>query len=290
MHRFFAALLGVVVAVGIVNLGDDLTDELGNPTQRALALGAWADIPSFDSDEYRRVRRAYQYNAVAADSLNVNRATVDTLIVDEFFQPPSVSTLPTCDADTEPAILFDTSDNLLKGCSDLSGSFEWNPIGGDVDGDGFAGSGRRPIDANDSDNTVFARNLTADNVKSGTEIGPADDVILRGTLEYAATNTYSGTDAQIDIGGTLRYIDISEGADPTRANVFGACVRKGDTQVVSWTESTGTAATRAYLNIENTTGRDRLGAFLNDPTSTTVWSTRFLTGFVDEFTCKGFEG
>ena len=53
----------------------------------------------------------------------------------------------------------------------------------DADGDGFANT----IDADDADDAVYARNLTADVVQAGVDIGPSGDVILTGTLAYDRT-------------------------------------------------------------------------------------------------------
>ena len=176
-----------------------------------IAAGyVWAVLPSSNAQSYEPIRKAYDALAVK-DSMQTPQLRVG----DTFF-PPSVSTLPTCDADTEPSILFDSSDNLYKGCSDLSGSFEWLPLGRDNDQDGI----RNDFDGNP--NTAFT-------------FTPDDPFALE------VTTTYSGTDAQVDVSGTGRYLAMNgtDGSCPALC----LCHAKGDQALISFTTGTVTPFT-----------------------------------------------
>ena len=84
------------------------------------------------------------------------------------------ATPPAC-SDSQPVRVYeDSDDNGFYRCVGTT----WTKIADDGDQDGFASS----IDADDADDAVYARNLTADVVQAGTEIGPSGDVILTGTL------------------------------------------------------------------------------------------------------------
>lgn len=198
------------------------------------------------------------------DGLWVDRpARIDTLTARHQLFPPSYSTLPTCDTDTEPAILFDTSDNLLKSCSDLSGSFQWNPIGGDVDQDGYIGLGPNAIDPDDN------------------------NALVPGA--YRTQTTYSGNDARVNDGGTMRFVVSTTPRSTQVAFLFMACIQKGDVALASWTTTTGSSALRARLSGFSV---EDLGEWVDDPTTATsdIWGTFTSTNYVDSFTCYGFSG
>lgn len=240
MKRIFAAALGLI----------------------AGGLVAWADIPDFDDSEYRRVRRAYQYNAVATDSINVDRLTADTVIIQERLSPPKYPTnmLPTCNSDSEGDQVYDTTESLPKTCTDVSGSYQWLASGGDADQDGF----RRTIDQDDSDNTVFARNLNPANVKSGTEIGPAGDVILTGTLRYEEVTARSvGT---VTVGGNSRRIEAST-VQERRIGCFYWCAMQGDLRETA-AGTTENVTADNYHQIDTSPNRSQLQALLEGTLTT----------------------
>ena len=122
------------------------------------------------------------------------------------------ATPPTC-SDSQPVRLYEDSDDNLP--LSLRGHHVDARMADDADGDGFANTF---IDADDADDAVYARNLTAAVVQAGTEIGPSGDVILTGTLRYQDSTTYSGADIQLS--NSLPIGGIGFGADDwrTRSN------------------------------------------------------------------------
>ena len=201
---------------------------------------------------------------------------------------PKIQTPGTCNATNEARLYYDTDNGRTYSCSDRSGSFQWEPFGIDFDGDGF----HLDIDADDNDNTVFARNLTAANVKAGTEIGPSGDVILTGTLRYEVTNTYNGTDAQIaseySAANNDRYIYGIGGDDVIRANVWAGCVTKGDLEPSSWTTATGTITGRVRLSTGGVTVAD-IGSLV-DGGEVAIFGGFSATTYISGFTCVGIRG
>ena len=172
-----------------------------------IAVGyVWAVLPTVNAFEYVPANKAWNAGAFK-DSLQAPQ-----LRVGDTFYPPSSATLPTCDSDLEPAIQFDESDNLWKGCSDQTGTFQWLPLGRDRDQDGF----RDDIDG------------SPDVAATGY-----DDPVA-----YQVTTTYSGTDAQITVGSNTAY--LSGGSLRQRqCQAFVLCREKGDLDLVSFTIGSG---------------------------------------------------
>ena len=196
------------------------------------------------------------------------------------------ATPPTC-SDSQPVRLYeDSDDDLLYRCVGTT----WTPMADDADGDGF----NTFIDADDADDAVYARGLTAAVVKAGEEIGPSGDVILTGTLVYATTTTYSGANARVSSGPTLRYIGTSGVPDGRiRASAFFGCITKGDRDIVSWTtQSVSSSNAIIRPNTSSNTIAERLGLILDDYTLSSAYnlfsSGSGFTGRVASFTCRGF--
>ena len=137
------------------------------------------------------------------------------------------ATPPTC-SDSQPVRLYeDSDDDGLYRCVGTT----WTKIADDGDQDGFV----IDIDADDADDAVFARNLTADVVQAGTGIGPSGDVILTGTLRYETMTTYTGSDVQLTISGVDYYINSRDNED---CGSFVLCRNNGDLEVVSYVVAT----------------------------------------------------
>ena len=190
------------------------------------------------------------------------------------------ATPPAC-SDSQPVRVYeDSDDNGFYRCVGTT----WTKVADDGDLDGFASS----IDADDADDAVYARNLTAAVVKSGEEIGPSGDVILTGTLVYRTDNvTYSGDDAQVNQGTTLKRVVASATDNGNRGHSFAACVSKGHRGVVSWT----TAFISGSKVVPNRWS-SRLGFLLQNPNTTDddgdIWSNSSSNFGITSYTCFGF--
>ena len=195
---------------------------------------------------------------------------------------------------------YDTAgaDSGLKWCNNEDGSYNWDALALDADRDGFSTS----IDSDDFDDTVFARNLTAANVRDGTEIGPTGDVILTGTLVYRTQANFSGTAAQVNDQSTMRYLRAFNESDAStinhnRAQVFMGCVSKGYRDAVSWVVTSGSNATRAGVDVDFKAGgaqnrASELGYLLLNPNSTAaqadIWQTTSWSRYISSYSCYGF--
>ena len=211
----------------------------------AAAYAAWGVLPSSNAQDYVPIREARDSYA-ARDSLQAPKARFDSLFLEEYVDftgvdleginvGPSVGSTPpgTCNSGTfRGQFWYDTggSDSGLKWCNNEDGSYDWDLIALDADRDGFS----IIIDNDDADDAVYARNLTTDVVQAGVEIGPSGDVILTGTLAYAQSTQYTGSDVQITTGGSTRSM-LANSAGTRNCNSFMRCRDLGDQYVISAT-------------------------------------------------------
>ena len=184
------------------------------------------------------------------------------------------ATPPTC-SDSQPVRLYeDSDDDGLYRCVGTT----WTRMADDADGDGF----NTFVDADDADDTVYARNLTADVVQAGTEIGPSGDVILTGTLRYETLTTHTGT--ALDIAGNGRRIgDFSESNRLAQAFKFCALQHGTTVSLPSAIITTTVGAASLYL-LEN-----NVGTYLSDLTDTPSILGSDTTR-ISSITCRWIEG
>ena len=162
------------------------------------------------------------------------------------------ATPPTC-SDSQPVRLYeDSDDNGLYRCVGTT----WTKVADDGDLDGFASD----IDADDADDAVYARNLTAAVVQAGTDIGPSGDVILTGTLRYEDITTYSGNSLNVNGDGRPLGSRPSDNMNSLLSYAFKFCSLTNSlmTSVESTTTTTnngfsfyGTARSASSANFVN---------------------------------------
>lgn len=195
------------------------------------------------------------------DVIKLDRRTQgDSLDVQDQLLLPEVAGTATCAGD--PKIFVDTNDsNRLK---------YWNgteciTLAYDADQDGV-------VNANDGNpNTAFT--FTADT-----------------PFALQVTTTYSGTDAQVDINGTDRYLRVPAGG-ATGCDAAALCKAKGDLSVSSFT--TGTASPRYNLFGGNNTcaNSGNLASYLSGAVTTLSGTAEATSGVaVTGATCIGVRG
>ena len=190
------------------------------------------------------------------------------------------ATPPTC-SDSQPVRLYeDSDDDGLYRCVGTT----WTRMADDADGDGF----NTFVDADDADDAVYARNLTAAVVRAGTGIGPSGDLILTGTLRYETQVTYTGSDLEnTKDSGTARI--GAKTSDQAQCNAFAHCAFKGDLREVSWTTETQTGGFLwNYLMCTTSAGPDDVAEVLDGSgyeLSSTTPGLRFAS-----LTCQRIDG
>ena len=148
------------------------------------------------------------------------------------------ATPPTC-SDSQPVRLYeDSDDDGLYRCKGTT----WTLIADDGDLDGFASS----IDADDADDAVYARNLTAAVVQEGEEIGPSGDVILTGTLRYETMTTYTGSDIRDSCWEFCPSYVPALTAVYASVNSWTHCRSMGEIGAFSWTTANTSAGVNRY--------------------------------------------
>ena len=188
------------------------------------------------------------------------------------------ATPPTTCSDSAPIRLYeDTDDNGLYRCVGTT----WTRMADDADGDGF----NTFVDADDADDAVYTRNLTAAVVKSGEEIGPSGDVILTGTLRYERMSTYDGNDILIS-GARLYYT----GAVRRECAAFVRCRIAGDLDLVSYIAASYTGS---FVWHQMCFSNDITYSAFNEVLAGTYTVNSTFTGTFDSIssvTCTGIGG
>ena len=185
-----------------------------------LIVNGYAETDTLQVDDHATL------NTVDADSLDVDYLDVDTRLV-----LPPASALPTCNAQSERTILYHSND--VKVCSDDSGSYRWDPISYDGDGDGFA----RGIDRNDADPSVGAYIARGNiQIQAGTVGNPGT------TPRFINVNipqgVYSDANERVIVG--VPYdADLVAGNIRTGKNIFGVAGSFACTACPSYTARGG---------------------------------------------------
>ena len=199
------------------------------------------------------------------------------------FIPDKASSNPaTCNSANQGRKYFNTSDQGDRQCNNADGSYDWDLISQDADGDGFS----RFIDADDADDAVYTRNLTAAVVQAGTEIGPSGDVILTGTLRYETLPSYSGSDVQITRSGT-NYRLQAHTDDVAKCQAFVRCRDLGNLTLVSFTTATHTAQRGYYSSCGNTSFSGFIDVAVDEIYTTSAPSSTGTTLFIETLNCQG---
>lgn len=250
-RRFKLFALAVLLAVGSVLWQKDAV----------LATFQWKNLTWTDFERGKSV----VYEKVGGDTAYFNVYENAAPGVEVGDNEPG-----TCDATSgyRGVLWYDTSgsDSGLKWCNNEDGSYNWDPIALDADGDGFSTA----IDADDADDTEFARNLTAANVLDGIEIGPIGDVILTGTAKRLQSKTFSGAALDTVLSGQTRTYRNS--SDPTRRNY---CVQHQDGRgtLVAYTVGGTANATWLYSSGD-----------IQTPTTTELG----IGSIISTITCNGY--
>lgn len=229
MNKRWIIGAAVVLAAGLFWLS-----EPPSITTASAQIGATASVQQdttdllFDDKQTARINAGQRLKSAHTDS--------DTLIVKKVFAPPSYSTSgggntiarPTCSANGNTWIIFNTTTKSVEVCNDGDGSYGWDPISYDGDGDGLGIRTRAGVTVDEDDDDVNNQPVRGDfSIPSSTVGTPGT---ANRTVTYSVPDGVygSGDDVSFTLPGDSDLDEDNILAGVTIFNVTGNIADQGD--------------------------------------------------------------